>query len=400
MGKLTLEFVDTVKEPGRHPDGDGLSLRVRKSGSKQWIWRGTIRGQGKRPELGLGGYPSTSLAGARREAKRYAELAKAGKDPGRRQREAPTFAEGMERVISRRRSTWKKKTEADWRRSLGHVPPRLGTKRIDEITALEIMGVLLPIWSIKTKTARRVLQRIGAIMKWAVAEGYRKDNPVDAVRAKLPKQRILVRKHPDGTWVGVDEDYLDALLERSAKTATSKEDQEQKMLEFMEWSIAKGSRPTRDDVARSRAKQLAKRRDAREWELEIWLSKDSFLAWKTVQELVKYLWERGDWHDLLVHPERADFSPLWTWGWEVAMGVRKEPPKPTGTDPYERLYRNTAIAVTVIEIAKLGLRPIYPRNRYRRSACALVAERLRDIGEGVTTEGSVRDLLRTKGREE
>ena len=41
MGKLTLEFVNTVKEPGRHPDGNGLFLKVRDAGSKQWIWRGT-----------------------------------------------------------------------------------------------------------------------------------------------------------------------------------------------------------------------------------------------------------------------------------------------------------------------------------------------------------------------
>ena len=40
------------------------------------------------------------------------------------------------------------------------------------------MEVLLPIWSTKRETARRVRQRIGAVMKWAVAQGYREDNPV------------------------------------------------------------------------------------------------------------------------------------------------------------------------------------------------------------------------------
>ena len=38
------------------------------------------------------------------------------------------------------------------------------------------MAVLLPIWSTKGITAQRVRQRIGAVMKWAIAKGYRADN--------------------------------------------------------------------------------------------------------------------------------------------------------------------------------------------------------------------------------
>ena len=50
------------------------------------------------------------------------------------------------------------------------------------------MAVLLPIWTEKAETARRVRQRIGTIMKWAVAQGYRDDNPAgDAIAAALPR---------------------------------------------------------------------------------------------------------------------------------------------------------------------------------------------------------------------
>ena len=50
------------------------------------------------------------------------------------------------------------------------------------------MAVLLPIWTEKAETARRVRQRISAVMKWAVAQGYRGDNPAgDAIAAALPK---------------------------------------------------------------------------------------------------------------------------------------------------------------------------------------------------------------------
>ena len=52
--------------PDKHFDGNGLYLRVMPSGSKQWFWRGTIRG--KRREAGLGGYPLVSLREAREKA--------------------------------------------------------------------------------------------------------------------------------------------------------------------------------------------------------------------------------------------------------------------------------------------------------------------------------------------
>ena len=57
------------------------------------------------------------------------------------------------------------------------------------------MSVLLPIWTAKAETAKRVRQRIGAVMKWAVAQGYRRDNPAgDAIGAALPKHGVG-RKH-------------------------------------------------------------------------------------------------------------------------------------------------------------------------------------------------------------
>ena len=66
MRQLTAAFVRTVTLPGKYGDQHGLILRVTPSGSKQWIWRGTIRG--RRRDLGLGGYPYTSLAEARQTA--------------------------------------------------------------------------------------------------------------------------------------------------------------------------------------------------------------------------------------------------------------------------------------------------------------------------------------------
>ena len=66
---------------------------------------------------------------------------------------------------------------------------------MDRISTADVMEVLLPIWSTKRETARRVRQRIGAVMKWAVAQGYREDNPAgDAISAALPKNSVR-RRH-------------------------------------------------------------------------------------------------------------------------------------------------------------------------------------------------------------
>ena len=57
------------------------------------------------------------------------------------------------------------------------------------------MAVLIPHWHSKNETMRRVRQRIGAVMKWAVAQGYRGDNPAgDAISAALPKTGTM-RRH-------------------------------------------------------------------------------------------------------------------------------------------------------------------------------------------------------------
>jgi len=71
---------------------------------------------------------------------------------------------------------------------------RLGRRRVDQIATADVMAVLLPIWTSKHATAQKVRQRIGTVMKWAIAQGYRNDNPAgDALTAALPKRSAAVR---------------------------------------------------------------------------------------------------------------------------------------------------------------------------------------------------------------
>ena len=71
--------------------------------------------------------------------------------------------------------------------------PHLGDRCVDAVTTGDVMAVVLPIWSTKRETARRLRHRIGAVMKWAVAQGYRTDNPAgDAISAALPKNGVRI----------------------------------------------------------------------------------------------------------------------------------------------------------------------------------------------------------------
>ena len=187
--KLTDAFVKNVRRAGKYGDEHGLILRVRPTGSKQWIWRGTVGG--RRVDLGLGGYPYTTLREARERAFEYRKASRDGRDPRVLNRQCPTFAEAVEKVIAMHRPSWRAggESEADWRRTLAtYAVPRLGQMQVDRVTSADVMAVLQPIWNAKAVTAGRVRQRIGAVMRWAIAQGYRPDNPAgDAITAALPR---------------------------------------------------------------------------------------------------------------------------------------------------------------------------------------------------------------------
>lgn len=193
---LTARFIETVREPGRYGDGRGsfgLTLNVHKSKSgritKSWIQRLPVGG--RITHLGLGQFPIISLAEARKLAFENKRAVAHGNDP---RTSVPTFAEAVEKVIENYAAGWTDggKSEAQWRASLrDYAMDRIGQKRVNEIKTAELMAILLPHWQHKNETMRRVWQRIGAVMKWSIAQGYRKDNPAgESLRAALPKNSI------------------------------------------------------------------------------------------------------------------------------------------------------------------------------------------------------------------
>ena len=193
---LTPAFVRNVSRAGRYCDGQGLYLDVRPSGSRGWIQRLTIRGL--RTELGLGGFPLVSLKEAREKAFANRKLAREGGDPlseKRRVESTPTFADAARQVWNQLRPGWRSPQHAQlWLSSLErYAVPRIGKMPISEVTSADVIETLAPIWHDMPPTARKLRQRIRAVMEWAVAMGLRPDNPCDRIGPVLGSQGGVVR---------------------------------------------------------------------------------------------------------------------------------------------------------------------------------------------------------------
>ncbi len=193
---LTPAFVRNVSQAGRYCDGQGLYLDVRPSGSRGWIQRLTIRG--RRTELGLGGFPLVSLKEAREKAFANRKLARDGGDllaEKRRAESMPTFAEAARQVWNQLRPGWRSPQHAQlWLKSLErYAIPRIGKMPISEVTSADVIGILAPIWHDVPPTARKLRQRIRAVMEWAVAMDLRPDNPCDRIGPVLGTQGGRVR---------------------------------------------------------------------------------------------------------------------------------------------------------------------------------------------------------------
>ena len=125
--------------PGSYVDGNGLMLRVKARGTRQWVQRLTIHG--RRVDLGLGSAELVPLADARRIAADNRAIARTGGDP--RRARVPTFATAEKACFAEKVETWRTKSPArSWRVAVDkHVLPKLGGVPVDRIgTAAGVRG--------------------------------------------------------------------------------------------------------------------------------------------------------------------------------------------------------------------------------------------------------------------
>jgi integrase len=209
LSKLTQLKVKHAK-PGNHEDGRGLRLVVADSGASNWILR--IQSNGKRREIGLGSASTVGLAEARQTAEEMRVAIRAGLDPVAERRKAQTrvltFKEAALMVHAEHLPSWKNaKHGQQWITTLEkHVFPNLGAIQIDAITTPMVRDVLADIWLMVPETARRVRQRIGTVLDYAHAKGWREQEaPMRSASKGLPKQPKKRNHFPAMPWNDVPE---------------------------------------------------------------------------------------------------------------------------------------------------------------------------------------------------
>ncbi len=182
--------------PGSYVDGNGLMLRVKARGTRQWVQRLTIHG--RRVDLGLGSAELVSLADARRAAADNRAIARTGGDP--RRVRVPTFASAEEACFAEKLETWRTKSPArNWRMAVDkYVLPKLGGVPVDRIGTAAVYEVLRHMaLAGKYATVKTAGAAITAVLDWARINEYRSEgSPVETVRRSLPK-RAAGPKHHD-----------------------------------------------------------------------------------------------------------------------------------------------------------------------------------------------------------
>ena len=138
---LSATRVKALKEPGRYSDGAGLHLYVNKAGGKSWVLRITI--EGRRRDIGLGGFPSVSLARARGKAADHRAAVAEGRDPlaAKHAPAMPTFSEAAQAVHEVNRPRWRNaKHIASWMQTLErHAMPTLGNTPLDRLDRGDVL---------------------------------------------------------------------------------------------------------------------------------------------------------------------------------------------------------------------------------------------------------------------
>ena len=174
-------------------------------GGRSWILRVMVGG--KRRDMGLGGYPTVPLAGARDRARMARDLIDQGKDPIAERKAAKraliadaakaiTFEDAGKAYTSAHEASWKNaKHREQWRNTLKSlVYPKIGKLGVQDIELAHVLGVLEPIWKDRTETANRVRGRLELILDWATARGYREGLNPARWRGHLDKMLAAPKK--------------------------------------------------------------------------------------------------------------------------------------------------------------------------------------------------------------
>ncbi|MFY9241367.1 MAG: integrase arm-type DNA-binding domain-containing protein, partial [Roseovarius sp.] len=202
LSDIQLRNLKPKAKPYKVGDFDGLYMTVTPTGSRLWHMKYRIAGREKR--LSFGAYPAVSLARARQLRDEARSLLAEGGDPGEikqerkradRERRGITFASQAEAFIDKARREGKAQATMDkteW--LLGMANDAFGARPITDITPPMILDCLRRVEAKGNyETARRLRSKIGAVFRYAVANGVAETDPTYALRGALIAPTVTPR---------------------------------------------------------------------------------------------------------------------------------------------------------------------------------------------------------------
>ena len=139
--------------------------------------------------MGLGTFPEISIVDARQKAEDNRRLVLNKTDPIEDKRRQEVLRNQQNKkfsyiadlyITAKKKEEWRNpKSEQQWRNTINtYATPYLDKKPFIDISVDDIHELLLPIWSSKTETARRLQQRLFRIFGYAkIKKWYERDNP-------------------------------------------------------------------------------------------------------------------------------------------------------------------------------------------------------------------------------
>jgi integrase len=239
--ELSALEVGRLKVPGLHFVGGvaGLALQVAPGGARTWVLRFSIAG--KRRDMGLGGFPDVTLAGAREKAREARAKADQGVDPILQRQEArsallataaaaKTFSECTTAYVDAKSAEWRNaKHRQQWSNTLKeYADPVIGQLLVRDVTLVHVLKILEPIWKTKTETASRVRGRIESVLNWATVRGYRTGENPARWRGHLDKllaapAKVARVEHHAALDVDAVPGFISALRQQKGKGARALE---------------------------------------------------------------------------------------------------------------------------------------------------------------------------------
>lgn len=202
LSDVQIRNLKPKAKPYKVGDFDGLYMTVTPTGSRLWHMKYRVAGREKR--MSFGAYPAISLAQARQLRDEARSVLAAGNDPGEvkqehkranRERRGITFASQGEAFIDKARREGKAQATMDkleW--LLGMAIEAFGSKPISEVTPPMILDCLRRVEAKGNyETARRLRSKIGAVFRYAVANGVAETDPTYALRGALIAPTVTPR---------------------------------------------------------------------------------------------------------------------------------------------------------------------------------------------------------------